>query len=735
MINFPQATNYQTYINSILESNNKNIQNTITQLNNKIKEGIQRDSAFYDSDEYRDLVNQVVDATNQIDQNTISIQNNLKAMKEIIYSIWDRYDTLFSHERNSISNFASLIQTNYTDITDDETGQLTTQGKELIALYTIQYQIDETNIKDIKARISQLKADLAKDPHNKDIQDELLKQEENLQSAYSQLQQDSQNLKSIEETRLKKELSLLQEIVNTRKEELDAEKDLYDYQKNVENQTKNIAKLRKQLMAYSNDTSEENRSRVQKLQVQLKQAEEDLKETEWERQISEEQRMLDDLYSNFEQLIDDILAQPLNVIAGNIMQSVSSTESQKSILANLVQESQILNASLPRNLETYLGSGSTVATILTGNGLKLNDEYTSGLLSNWSNTLSTNSSFTSIVTAAGTINTNIANIASYLNQFYTAYTGHQFYTAYTGQKAAEAAAAAKSTSSSSSTASNSTSSSKPTGYTGVKMISLPSTPSNVEIKSISSGSTGSSTVASNVTYINSLSSTYARNATNAVKNLKLNSLVKNKKASDVKSALKEVLNKNKITKTSTNAPSSTNSNLAKYLWSKSYNTSQNTMRSLWNSVATLYGYKKVSNSDNLTGTQKNQLLKILINNGFRTGGTIGSIIKRTGEDGFILAQSGEEVLSLEKIKGMINVLDGFEPLANALANADNYSTTNNTFGTNMGDVTFTINLPNVSNYDEFKTGLQNDKTFQKWTQEITLGQSLGHNSYKSKKYV
>lgn len=40
-----------------------------------------------------------------------------------------------------------------------------------------------------------------------------------------------------------------------------------------------------------------------------------------------------------------------------------------------------------------------------------------------------------------------------------------------------------------------------------------------------------------------------------------------------------------------------------------------------------------------------------------------------------------------------------------------------------------INLPNVRNYDEFKTALIRDRQFERTVQEMTLGNALGKNSY------
>ena len=81
------------------------------------------------------------------------------------------------------------------------------------------------------------------------------------------------------------------------------EKDLYDYEKNISNQTKNIATLEKQLTALKGDDSEEGRAKRAKLQVSLDEANQELQDTEYERYISDQQNMLDNMYTQYEDLL------------------------------------------------------------------------------------------------------------------------------------------------------------------------------------------------------------------------------------------------------------------------------------------------------------------------------------------------------------------------------------------------------------------------------------------------
>jgi polyhydroxyalkanoate synthesis regulator phasin len=92
--------------------------------------------------------------------------------------------------------------------------------------------------------------------------------------------------------------------------------------------------LRKQLSSYENDNSEETKAKVQKLKLELSQAEEELAETEYEKMVSDSEKLLDNLYSEYEEIlnsrldnIDGLISDAITAInenAGTIAQALSS---------------------------------------------------------------------------------------------------------------------------------------------------------------------------------------------------------------------------------------------------------------------------------------------------------------------------------------------------------------------------------------------------------------------------
>ena len=135
-----------------------------------------------------------------------------------------------------------------------------------------------------------------------------------------------------------------------------------------------------------------------------------------------------------------------------------------------------------------------------------------------------------------------------------------------------------------------------------------------------------------------------------------------------------------------------------------------------------------------SASQNRWMIEEMKKHKFQQGGTIGSLIKQTGEDGFVLARSGEEILSLEKIKelqGALSLLNGIEntvstPGLNSISNGRNV--------TNNNDISLNINLPDVTDVNSFITELQSNKRFEKIVQAITIDTSLGKNTLNKYKY-
>lgn len=135
-----------------------------------------------------------------------------------------------------------------------------------------------------------------------------------------------------------------------------------------------------------------------------------------------------------------------------------------------------------------------------------------------------------------------------------------------------------------------------------------------------------------------------------------------------------------------------------------------------------YAAKAKEYSDAMDKLQK-QINALKKSNGkFAKGGTIGKAIKSTGEDGIILARSGEEVLSLERVKQMQSLFKMMQPLA---ALGTNKTISNIGGSTTVNGMNVSFELPNVTSYEDFVRQAKSDPTFEKMVQNMTIGTALG----------
>lgn len=149
-------------------------------------------------------------------------------------------------------------------------------------------------------------------------------------------------------------------------------------------------------------------------------------------------------------------------------------------------------------------------------------------------------------------------------------------------------------------------------------------------------------------------------------------------------------------------------------------------------------YKAMGGSGTYVGSsaQNSWMIKEMKKHaGFAKGGTIGNLINRAGEDGIILARTGEEVLSLEKIDALRNTFKEITPIMNLMNHIPkipkfegigNHIVNNN--------IEMSVILENVNNYEDIFEKFKHDTTGQKFIQQLTLGNALGKNSLTKFKY-
>ena len=207
------------------------------------------------------------------------------------------------------------------------------------------------------AEILEIDKQLADDPYNTQL---IERREESLglqQDSILAAEAEKQAIVDMVREGIELELDALQELIDKYTDALDSAKNLYDYQKKIRDHTSDISTLQKQLSAYENDLSEETQAKVQKLQVELKEAEENLEETEYQQYISDQKKLLDELYLEYETVLNQRLDN-VDVLIEEMIGTVNANTD--SINATLTQVANSVGYTMTDNMQA-IWNGSTEA--------------------------------------------------------------------------------------------------------------------------------------------------------------------------------------------------------------------------------------------------------------------------------------------------------------------------------------------------------------------------------------
>lgn len=305
-----------------------------------------------------------------IDEANLSLLEYDKTMREIEWGYFD-----FTQERigqlTQEADFLIDLMSN-ADLHTDK-GQLTDEGMATMGLHAQNYNVYMAQADKYAQEILKLDDEIAKDPYNTD----LLERREELLG----LQQDSilaagdekQAIVDLVREGINIELQALQDLIDAYTDSLDSAKDLYEYQKKIKEQTIDIANLQKQLSAYENDTSEENRAKVQQIKVDLAEAQEKLAETEYDQFVSETKKLLDDLYDQYEEILNERLDN-IDVLLSDMIDAVNTNS--VSIGETLVSESEKVGYTMTECMKNIWSNDGVASAIVAKYGDNFSGQLT-----------------------------------------------------------------------------------------------------------------------------------------------------------------------------------------------------------------------------------------------------------------------------------------------------------------------------------------------------------------------
>lgn len=586
----------------------------------------------------------------QIDEVTLAIEEANTAMLEYGNSIrdieWEVFDLLQDKISQITTEADFLLDLLESDTLYDDRGQMTGAGLSAMGLHGVDYNVYMAQADEYAKELLNINKQLADDPYNQDLADRRQELLELQQEMILAAEDEKQAIVDMVEEGIELELDALKDLIDTYTDALDAQKDLYDYQKKVADQTSEIASLQKQLSAYEGDTSEETRTKIQQLKVSLEEAKTELEETEYERYISDQKELLEELYNEYELVLNSRLDN-IDMLITDMINEINNGASV--ISSTLSEKAEAVGYTLSESMASIWSSNSAKLTaVLTVYGTSLGD--------------SISSASTTVNNTLHTINTNLKGMISQLNAIAgTKVTAAQTSSAATGSTAAKTAAK---TSGSASGSSSAASGSKASGTSGTA-------------------------------------------------SAKWGSWFISKKDSNNKSKL--------------NKETSIVDRLKYFDFDSSYSA-----RAKYFSAMGGSGVYSGSASQNMW------MISEMKKHSFAKGGRIGSLINRTGEDGFVLARSGEAILTAAQAEQFAELVGKLDRLNYTLDIPEYLSRLSwNTAKTDAGKPNYTfetnIAIDHVEDYDDLVAKMKTDRRFEKLVQSMTVDRTVGGSSLRKYK--
>lgn len=482
--------------------------------------------------------------------------------------------------------------------------------------------------------------------------------------------------------KLNEETSALKELIEERKNALQAQRDLYNYQKSIKESTDNVASLEKQIAALSGNTSEEGMMQVQKLQKQLSDAQTDLKEKEDEQNLKVQQEMLDNLYDEYESLINAETKNRgalLEKVVNGVNASTTTISDTIKEYADKYNYTDPLD-SIKSGLTTLTGSDSALESIKNSVYDLIQPESAIGKIP---------TVFDGINTTLGEIKDGITKILEKLGIKTDTQNGSNDGT--------------PSSSNSNTGLSIATQAKEALNKIGILGDNNPISNIEDKLKTLGILDTTSKNKDESLT----------EKATNYIKAHANKTSKKRDKLSDISKAIYDLTGGKVLT-------TDERKELAKI-------------------VGVSYNGKEEDNKKSGALYKKLKSLKI---SGFKRGG-IAQLIKGSGEDGITLARNGEGFIApehLQPIQDLVQITpqlsDILKPMVDLPKMPDIQPVNRN--ANNIVSID-NVTLPNVTNYDEFRTqmfrDMQKDRQFEKMIENMSIDKlDKGFNSHTKYKY-
>ena len=258
-----------------------------------------------------EMKDKIDEATQSADDYSVKIAEATKNAFDAILQMGEKSREAISRMNDEADFYQDILSRDKT--VDDKTGAFTENGVASISLSYEKMTNDMVLNNKIKEQIDAVKArfnngnnpEYGVEKYNEDMDKLLSQQREAIKNYYDE----REAVMSLVQDGFEKQLEYLQKIIDKYKEAMNKASDLRDYQNNVDEATKNIASLEKQLEVIQGNDSEEGRATAQSLQKQLEEAQKNLDDLEWDKKKSDMEEILDNLYEDAQDFVDEKLTQ------------------------------------------------------------------------------------------------------------------------------------------------------------------------------------------------------------------------------------------------------------------------------------------------------------------------------------------------------------------------------------------------------------------------------------------
>ena len=325
------------------------------------------------SDDWYELQNDIQSVKDSINESQKAIVENTKAIGELIDTMYAEINAIAENLGSEFDFISGLARG---ENSDSDTGRLTDTG--LLQLYTsgLSYSTYKATLAQSNQRLKEIQ-DANKQDKLLEGYASLKSQKEAENEIAKTAQEQANSVKSygdkiieIVKDAISSMTEHLQDLIDARKEALDEEKDLRDYERSILEKTKNVSSLQKQYMAATGDTSEEGRLRMAQLRKSLDEAQQDLQDTEYDKYISDQQEMLDNLMSEYTDLIEKLQKNENELLKQGIQAINANKAVMQSILYKTADDYGYPTSQNLTSAVTALNNGKITADIVNGESNK-----------------------------------------------------------------------------------------------------------------------------------------------------------------------------------------------------------------------------------------------------------------------------------------------------------------------------------------------------------------------------